>query len=201
MDPTSVQTEDVLNELLCQWFVMSHIVLGFDQRLRLAVWFNQETLNGQWKTTTLEPEMEHIWLSGPPPWKSVFSHLKFGVSEAGSQHPQFVCGSLLLISRVWMRSETWIISPLKTRGTSRQSTDSCSHPSNLTSRATDSCCRTFQIHFSVSVSHCMWGMVGLAGVWATKTEALLNKIWQTNTAVVTDRRQSWLGIATMATTV
>lgn len=32
-----VQTEDVLNELLCQWFVMSHIVLGFDQRLRLAV--------------------------------------------------------------------------------------------------------------------------------------------------------------------
>lgn len=31
-----VQTEDVLNELLCRWFVMSHIVLGFDQRLRLA---------------------------------------------------------------------------------------------------------------------------------------------------------------------
>lgn len=30
-----VQTEDVLNELLCR-FVMSHIVLGFDQRLRLA---------------------------------------------------------------------------------------------------------------------------------------------------------------------
>lgn len=31
-----VQTEDVLNELPCRWFVMSHIVLGFDQRLRLA---------------------------------------------------------------------------------------------------------------------------------------------------------------------
>lgn len=31
----SVQTQDVLNELLCQCFV-SHIVLGFDQRLRWA---------------------------------------------------------------------------------------------------------------------------------------------------------------------
>lgn len=46
-----VQTRQ-LNELLCQRFVMSHVGLGFDQRLRLAVWL-PGILNGQWQTATL----------------------------------------------------------------------------------------------------------------------------------------------------
>lgn len=90
-----VQTEDVLNELLCQWFVMSHIVLGFDQRLRLAVWL---TRNSEWPMNDYNTETRSR--ADLVVWKhlvevqSVLCQYLYRLVEALSHHPHYICGSL-----------------------------------------------------------------------------------------------------------